>query len=80
MVIIKGHYRDESGLLEPGELHLEMRDGEWRGAFSGHRLRARRYAVCAGIEGVEITSPDSLTEFLPGDGELQRIGMPIHAA
>lgn len=77
MKIINGHYRDASGLLEPGSLHLEEFDGQWRGAHSGHRLFARRYAVATGIRAIEITSPDALTEFVPDAGECERIGMPV---
>ncbi|WP_220816079.1 hypothetical protein [Pseudomonas paralcaligenes] len=77
MHIIKGHYRDESGLLEAGELMVEKTENGWRHPESWARLEAARYAVARGIAGVEITSPDSLTEFLPNEGECERIGMEI---
>ena len=77
MHIIKGHYRNESGDLSIGTLLVEQANGKFRDAESGARLVANHYAVAQGITGIEITSPDSLIEFLPDAGEIDRIGMSV---
>lgn len=78
MHIIKGHFRDESGMLQVGTLMVDMlNSGLFFEVETGFRLEAKRYAITKEYEGVEITSPDAVWEFLPDDGELDRIGMPI---
>lgn len=78
MYIIKGHHREESGLLTVGTLLVDkLPDGSFVTADSGHRLQASKFKVAPGIEDVEITSPDSTLEFLPAAGQIERIGMAL---
>ncbi len=82
MHIIKGHYRNEDGLLEPGRLMLEKVADGWRSAEGLWRLEASKYVICrdsVGVAsvGIEIASPDSMTNFLPDEGECERIGMVV---
>lgn len=77
MRIIKGHYRNDSGTLSIGTLMVDSVDGRFFEAESGATLEARRYSVSNEIEGIEIISPDSCIEFLPNEGEAERIGMPV---
>ncbi len=82
MHIVKGHFRDESGLLEPGTLLAEKHADGWRHPETLARMTAREYVVCrdhAGVAtlGVEIDSPDAIWCFVPDPGECERIGMEV---
>lgn len=77
MHIIKGYYRNESGDLSIGTLMIDNAAGKFCDAEGGFPLRASRYAVTADTAGIEITSPQSVIQFLPDAGEVERIGMPV---
>lgn len=77
--VIKGHYREDDGTLEPGTLDLLAEGGQFVDDAVGIRgvLIARRYPVCAGVTDIEITSSVGAWQFVVAEGECERIGMPI---
>lgn len=77
MNIIKGYYRTDSGALEIGTLMVERSGESFVEAQSGFRLQAAQYAITRETSGVEVTSSDSLLQFVPATGELERIGMAV---
>jgi hypothetical protein len=75
--IVKGHYRQDGGYLERGTLLLEKNGAVFRDTNLGGILTASRYKVTSDIAGIEITSSLGAWEFVPDDGECDRIGMPV---
>lgn len=74
--ILKGHYRNESGSLEVGTLVLH-KDGSRLLDETGGIISAAEYKVAQGVVGTEIVSDRGVWEFLPDDGECERVGLPI---
>lgn len=69
---LKGHYRDESGNLNHGRLLVSVDD------FSSHTgvsLSAHEYRIAGDNLGIEIRGLGD--NFLPDEGECERIGMPV---
>lgn len=78
MKILKGDWVSESGLLERGELMVELVDGnKITDVHDGVQLIVERYAVCDGVTGVSITSPMGAWEFSPDQSELDRVGLTV---
>lgn len=75
--IIKGHYREEGGSLTPGSLTVIDMPGQGLCSENGGEVRARRYQVAGEIEGLELYGPDIAFDFLPNEGECERVGIPV---
>lgn len=74
---IKGHYREEGGSLTPGSLTLIDMPDKGLCAENGGTVRARRYQVTGEIEGLELYGDDIAFDFLPEEGECERVGIPV---
>lgn len=81
--VIKGHRRTEGGSLEPARMVVICMPSREPGFFSelGEPLAARRFKAAEGVEPVELFCPDapdsSWPDFLPDEGECERIGMSL---
>ena len=79
MHILKGHWRDDQGLMTIGTLLVEKKDGNFIVPDTGSRLYATAYAYCSDEDktAVEITGPHVAWYFAADRGECERIGMPV---
>lgn len=80
MRILKGHYRNQQGLMERSTLMVEPADGGWRDVHTGGMYKAQEHADDPGaIEIIDQwTDTDAVYRaFVPDAGECERIGMPI---
>lgn len=75
--VLKGHYREEGGSLTQGSLVLIDVPGKGICTEGGLQLRARRYKVATGVEGIELYGPEIGFDFLPDEGECERVGIPV---
>lgn len=75
--ILKGHFRQGDGQLESGRLRLERTaNGDFLDRYQ-HKVSAWRYTIAGDLTGVQVESAGAVWEFLPDDGECERVGMPI---
>ncbi len=73
---LTGHYRQDCGSLESGILLVEKIGGRFYHAEGlASEIVATEFQVTDSIIGTEITG--TVFEFLPDNGECERIGMTI---
>jgi hypothetical protein len=80
MHVIRGTYRDSPGglTIEHGKLLIEkVEGGRFRDPVNGGTIRARRFKATKTTSGVNVTSSESIFNFDPHHGELERIGLPV---
>lgn len=75
--IITGHYRQEGGSLEPGRLLVLVDQDGTVLSESGGEIKARTYQAADGVKGVELHGNTIAFDFLPDDGECERVGIAI---
>jgi len=73
---LAGHYRRDDGRLVEGVLTLDFdpANDQHVTCTSGSPVKARRYRT-AGVECIEIKAEGQPWEFLPDEGECERIGL-----
>lgn len=72
--VLKGHYREEDGSLTQGSLVLIDVPGKAICTEEGPASRSS-FKDSTGVEGVELYDLDF--EFLPDEGECERVGIPV---
>lgn len=77
---IKGHYREEGGSLIEGSLVFIDVPGKGICTKDGAPLRARRVKVSSTTECIELYGPQMGFNFLPDEGECERVGIPVDPA
>lgn len=77
---INGHYREEDGSLTQGSLVFIDVPGKGICTEDGDQLRARRFKASSTTECVELYGSKIGFDFLPDEGECERVGIPVDPA